>query len=124
MTKNFDSIDIILIVLISFSLLIILIGMMWIFLSKIEKLEIEKKGSSKLSSDTKFDKLINNEKKPVINNTKKNNEKKKVDNSNKNKKQSKNSNIKKKTPVKNNSSKRSNGYVSPTKRKKSKAKKK
>ena len=41
-----------------------------------------------------------------------------------NNKQKKNLNVKKKTQVKNNSSKRSNGYVSPTKRKKSKTKKK
>ena len=31
---------------------------MWIILSKLEKLEIEKNGSSKLSSNTKFDKII------------------------------------------------------------------
>ena len=58
MEKNFDKIDIILIVLISLCLLIIIVGVMWIILSKLEKLEIEKNGSSKLSSNTKFDKII------------------------------------------------------------------
>lgn len=127
MTKNFDSIDIILIVLISFSLLVILIGVMWIFLSKIEKIEIEKKGSSKLSSDTKFDKLILNNEENISKSNSKNSSQKKTQKTKgniQNNKQKKNLNVKKKTQVKNNSSKRSNGYVSPTKRKKSKAKKK
>lgn len=127
MTKNFDSIDIILIVLISFSLLVILIGVMWIFLSKIEKIEIEKKGSSKLSSDTKFDKLILNNEENISKSNSKNSSQKKTQKTKgniQNNKQKKNLNVKKKTQVKNNSSKRSNGYVSPTKRKKSKTKKK
>lgn len=43
MEKHFDKIDIILISLISICLLIILIGLMWIILSKLEDKEVNKK---------------------------------------------------------------------------------
>ena len=60
MGKTFDSIDIILIILISLCLLTIVIMIMWIILSKLENIEIAKKGTSRLSSDTKLDKIIEN----------------------------------------------------------------
>ena len=62
MGKTFDSIDIILIILISLCLLTIVIMIMWIILSKLENIEIDKKGTSRLSSDTKLDKIIENTK--------------------------------------------------------------
>ena len=62
MGKTFDSIDIILIILISLCLLTIVIMIMWIILSKLENIEIAKKGTSRLSSDTKLDKIIENTK--------------------------------------------------------------
>ena len=68
MGKTFDSIDIILIILISLCLLTIVIMIMWIILSKLENIEIAKKGTSRLSSDTKLDKIIESKKeepKPV-----------------------------------------------------------
>ena len=58
MGKTFDSIDIILIILISLCLLTIVIMIMWIILSKLENIEIAKKGNSRLSSDTKLDEII------------------------------------------------------------------
>ena len=61
MEKSFDGIDILLIALISIYLLILVIIILWLILSKLEKYEIKTKGSSKLSSNTKFDKIINSE---------------------------------------------------------------
>ena len=61
MGKSFDGIDIFFIALISIYLLILVIIILWLILSKLEKYEIKTKGSSKLSSNTKFDKIINSE---------------------------------------------------------------
>lgn len=99
---------------------------MWIILSKLENIEIAKKGTSRLSSDTKLDKIIENTKeepKPV----EKPNKKEGTTPSKPKKKNTNISNKKKKTTPKksirkSNNSKRKKGYVSPNKRKKSKKK--
>ena len=49
--STFDNIDILLISLISTTLLVIVIIILWLILCKIEKLQIKKHGSSKLSMD-------------------------------------------------------------------------
>ena len=126
MEKSFDRIDIILICLISLCLLTIIIGVMWIILSKLEKIEIAKKGSSRLSSDTKFDKIIENkteEIKPVetsVKSVKKSANKK--SNTKKKSTSKKSNNSKKKSTSKSTNQKRKSGYVSPNKRKKTKKK--
>lgn len=123
MEKSFDAIDILLIGLISFYLLILVIIILWLILSKLEKYEIKTKGSSKLSSNTKFDKIINSEPSRPIKKT--NPASKAVVKKKKPTVKKKTNTVKKKSNVtKNNSSRRNNGYVSPTKRKKNNRKKK
>ena len=103
---------------------------MWVILSKLEKMEIKKKGSSKLSSNTKFDKIIEVPKEtketPKKKDSSKNTVKKTSNKNNTNKKTSSKTNTKKNpsgTKKKsNNLAKRSNGYVSPKKRKKKRKK--
>lgn len=96
--RNFDRIDIVLIVLISISLLVIIIGTLWFLLTFIENKQIKTKGKSTLSDNLSSSNKFKDNKQ--INKT--------------------SSSKKKKTPPKKNNSKRSSGYVSPNKRKKQK----
>ena len=58
MGRNFDEIDIIFIFLISLYLVVLFVLLLWVILSKLESMQIKKKGKSRLSSNTKFDKFI------------------------------------------------------------------
>ena len=139
MGKHFDRIDIVYIVLISIYLVVLFVGILWFILTKLEKkmtkVEIQDLKNNKDIIKHQSKKLTNNIKdKVTISASKKvNNDKniKKVNNISK-----KNTNVNKKAPIsknkvnvkntnkrKNNSSNRSNGYVSPTKRKNNKKKK-
>lgn len=53
MGRSFDKIDIIFMAIIGIYLLVLFVGIMWIILSNIEKKEIEKKGSSFLTTKKK-----------------------------------------------------------------------
>ena len=59
MGRNFDGIDIIFILLISTYLVALFVLLLWVILTKLEKMQISKTGKSRLSSNTRFDKLMN-----------------------------------------------------------------
>ena len=148
MGKSFDKIDIIFIVLISIYLLALVIGILWIILDKLEKAKLktsatvntdkEKEGikvevpkevkektksfaATKKKGSTTKKKATSTTNSTKANKAKTSTTKKKATAVSKTKNKS---NVNTKTKTKNNSSNRSNGYVSPTKRKKNNRKKK
>ena len=132
MGKHFDRIDIVYIVLISIYLVVLFVGILWVILTKLEKkmtkVEIQDLKNNKDIIKPQSKKLTNNDNiknKTIISAPKKgNNNSKKKTNVGKKAPISKNKvTVKNTNKIEINSSNRSNGYVSPTKRKNTKKKK-